>query len=379
VQRLRSEDAPERLDWIAVHSAFDATVLPPDRAYWPNAYNIRVRGMGHHRLVYSRKVFELLLENIEAELEGAATRDRDHRPCEGTRPTRLDRFVAANFPAASRRRIRAASAALLLNGRRAPRSAIVHPGDRVAIPDDLTRPPDITPLPELELPVLYADASLVAVDKPAGISSVAAREGERQSAAAFLVARFPETRAAGSSPLEGGLVHRLDRDTSGLLLAARTPESYGELRRQFRAGEVLKEYLALVRGDLQRAGEVDVPIAHDSRHPSRMRLCPDPASQRQLRARLARTLYRPELRYGSCTLVRALARTGVRHQIRIHLASIGHPVIGDRIYGPRDVRPNPALALHATRICFFHPATGKPLRLESPLPPGRFPIPGRDR
>ncbi len=298
---------------------------------------------------------------------------------EGTPPTRLDRFVAGTFPAASRRRIRASGAALLLNGRRARRSAVVRPGDRVAVPEDLIRPPEITPLPELHLPVLYADAFVIAVDKPAGISSVAAPGGQRQTVAAFLAARFPEVCAVGTSPLEGGLVHRLDRDTSGILLAARTLQAYRELRRQFRAGEVVKEYLALVHGDVRGPGEVATPIAHDPRHPSRMRLCPDAASQRELRARPARTLYQPEVRYGACTLVRVVTRTGVRHQIRVHLASIGHPVVADPVYGPRGAPGSSALALHATRIRFVHPGTGQHQALGSPLPPGRFPAPERRR
>jgi 23S rRNA pseudouridine1911/1915/1917 synthase len=291
---------------------------------------------------------------------------------------RVDRFLARCLPAASRRAVRMLAEALRINGRRVRRSAIVRPGDVITVPDALATAPAAEANSALRVEVLYEDADLVAVDKPAGISSVAVRGGSADTVASFLAARFPETRGVGGSPLEAGLVHRLDRETSGVLLAARTPAAYAGLRRQFTRRRVRKEYLALVAGDVARPATIRTPIAHDRRHPARMRVAPDPQSQEQLRARPAETAYRPEIRYGAATLLRVIIHTGVRHQIRVHLASIGHPIVGDRVYGAPALVATPSRqlrlessarhALHACRIEFRHPASGAALVVESPLP-----------
>jgi len=287
----------------------------------------------------------------------------------GSTPLRLDRFVATHVAAASRRRAKQHARAFRVNGQPAQRSTIVRPGDLVTIPDDLVVPPEATPNPDLEVDVLFEDGAVVAVDKPAGVSSVALRRGDPRSIAGFLVARFPDVRGIGS-PLDGGLVHRLDRETSGVLVAARTSDAYADLRAQFASGAVMKEYIALVEGDVAETGWVRTPIAHVPRHPARMRVCVDRSSQEALKARPAATFYQPEVRYGLVTLLRITIQTGVMHQIRVHLASIRHPVVGDGLYGNR--RRSTAAAnrhmLHACRIRLRHPVTGAPLLIESPLP-----------
>ena len=279
---------------------------------------------------------------------------------------RLDQFVASQLPGASRRRLRDVD--LRVNGRPAKNATLVRPGDVVSVPESLVAAPELCPNPDLAVAILHQDDALVAVDKPAGMQSVALRAEETDTLANFLVAAFPEVRGFGD-PLEGGLAHRLDAETSGILLAARTSPAHAELRRQFAAHEVRKEYLALVTGDVSTPGHVDAPIAHDRRRPARMRPCEDAPTAERLRARPALTNYVPVLRYGRETLLRVRMRTGVRHQVRVHLATIGHPIVGDALYGGAERhRWITRQALHASRVELRHPSTGETLALDCALP-----------
>ena len=286
-------------------------------------------------------------------------------------PTRLDRYVSAHVPEVSRRRLRESGAPILLNGRPARRSALVRPGDVIGVPDELVAPPELPAATRLDMAILFEDETLIAVDKPAGLSSVALRAGESRTVAGFLVGLHPELREVGRSPLEGGLVHRLDRETSGVLLAARTPAAYAELRGQFASHAVRKDYLAVVAGDVTTSGWIRTPIAHDPRHRKRMRVCTDASSREQLKARPAGTFYRAEMRCATATLLRVSIDTGVRHQIRVHLASSGHPVLGDTMYGgaAAGLLLGGRHALHASRLELRHPLSGETLVIDSPWPP----------
>ncbi len=287
---------------------------------------------------------------------------------------RLDVFLARHLPDLSRRRTRELidRGLVRINGRRARKGGAVQPGDVVRI-DAAAEPVRLAPQPALPVPVIYADAAIVVVDKPGGLPSEARRAADRDTVANFLVAQYPEVEQASPNALEAGLVHRLDPGTSGVLVAARTPEAFRELRRQFRDHEVAKEYLALVEGDLARAGRVDLPIAHVPRHPRRMSVCADPRRARRLRARPAVTTYRPLERFGAATLAIIETRTGVRHQIRVHLAAIGHPVVGDSLYGTGTAQSFTASRplLHARQLRFRHPArqgSASTFTVEAPLP-----------
>jgi len=284
----------------------------------------------------------------------------------GLPPMRLDRFVADRIAGASRRRLR--GAAFRLNGRPAKPATPVKPGDIVSIPDVLAPTGDLQPNPEPKLPILHQDIDLVAIDKPPGLASVALRADELETVANFLLAAFPETRTAGR-PLEAGLLHRLDHDTSGVLVAALNADAYANLRRQFSSRRVEKEYVALVVGDVGEARRIDAPIAHDRRHQDRMIVCAEARRAQDLRARPASTRLRPVVRYGRATLVQVSMRTGVRHQIRVHLAFAGHPILGDRIYGAPAENLIRRHALHACRVKLAHPTSGEPLTIESRLPP----------
>ena len=250
-------------------------------------------------------------------------------------PVRLDRFLQhALGEGWGRRRIAAMLAAgdVRVNARRARKGTIVRAGDVITFAV-VTKAEALVPTP-LALPIVYLDADLVAVDKPAGLPSFG---GVRSpSVASALLARFPEMAAI--DPVRGaGLVHRLDTATSGLVLAARHPASYAQLRAEFAAKRIEKEYLAIVTGELTDTGTIDQPLRRRRGRRGRM----EPATPGS-GGWDAVTHYTPMARAATMTLVRLRMRTGVTHQLRAHMAAIGHPVLGDERYGGAAAR---ALAL----------------------------------
>jgi len=280
---------------------------------------------------------------------------------------RLDHFISQQWGPLTRRRTRAiiAAGAVRVNGRVARKGRALDVGDVVEVDPAALQEVGPPVEPGLDLLILYEDATLIAVDKPAGMPAVALRGEDRGTAANFLLGRAPETATAGRTPLEAGLVHRLDTPTSGVLLAARTAAAWLAVREQFRTRRVGKRYVALVEGAVTTAGAIDHPIAHHPRRAHAMLVCPDPAQAGRLAARPARTTYRPLAQRGGATLVEVAIATGVRHQIRVHLAATGHPVRGDALYGGG---PAPRLLLHATALSLKHPFIGRMVTIESPMP-----------
>jgi len=277
---------------------------------------------------------------------------------------RLDAFLSAAAGLSRRAgRERLASGAVRVNGRRARKGDRVGPGDVI----------ELDPAPErrlarqgdLPIRVLFEDDDVVVVDKPSGVASVAINAASRGTVANFLAGRYGST-----GDLDGGLVQRLDNETSGVLLAARTEEARRELRRQLRARLVTKLYLAVVHGDCPAPGAIEEPIGAVPRRPRRVAVRSALPRSGRSAAREAVTFYRPLRRYGTATLLEVTIPTGVRHQIRVHLASIGHPVLGDRLYA-RNVEPTlsvPRLLLHAREIRVRHPSHARVLRVRAPLP-----------
>jgi 23S rRNA pseudouridine1911/1915/1917 synthase len=217
--------------------------------------------------------------------------------------------------------------------------------------------------------VVHRDAAILVIDKPPGLvvhPGAGNREGTLQNALLALdpaLARVPRA----------GIVHRLDKDTSGLMVVARTPLAHAALVRALAAREVGREYLALCQGRLTGGGTVDEPIGRHRTQRTRMAVRPD--------GREAVTHYRIERRLREHTLVRAALETGRTHQIRVHLAHVGHPVVGDPVYGGRKRLPRGASptviaalgafrrqALHAARLVLEHPTTGREVAFEAPLP-----------
>ncbi|HET7786234.1 MAG TPA: RluA family pseudouridine synthase [Myxococcales bacterium] len=279
---------------------------------------------------------------------------------------RLDKAVARLFGVSRGRAMEwIAEGRVRIDGRRAPKGAPVQEGARISV----QRPPPDQPVaqPELPIRIVHADAHLVVADKPAGMPSHPLKPGETGTAANALVGRFPELAQVGPSLREGGLVHRLDTDTSGLLLAARTDAAHSMLRAQFTARTVEKGYLALAAGEVHAGGEIALPLAHDPRDARRMMAISDAEYAEEHGARNAVTLFSPlELR-GGFTLLSVAIPTGVMHQIRAHLAFIGHPLAGDALYGGPQLPGLQRHFLHAARLAFLHP-DGARVRYESPLP-----------
>jgi 23S rRNA pseudouridine1911/1915/1917 synthase len=279
---------------------------------------------------------------------------------------RADAVVGRRFPDASRRRLAAlfSRGAVRVDGRVVKKGDRIAAGARVAIAAPPETDADRVPVPEPDRPldVLYADADLIAVAKPAGWPTYPLRAGERGTLAGALIARFPECTGVGHDPREAGLAHRLDIHTSGALLAARRQSVWDALRAAFGAGAITKRYLALVAGDVGD-GASSVPLVQRG---GRAVAAPtDPA------ALPARTTWRAARRAGAYTLLSCEAHTGRMHQIRAHLAHAGAPIAGDARYGGDAIDGLAGQFLHAAELALAHPVTGAPLRIEAPLPTDR--------
>jgi 23S rRNA pseudouridine1911/1915/1917 synthase len=281
---------------------------------------------------------------------------------------RLDRAIADALGlgrAAVKEAFRAG--AVRVRGRRARPSDPAEPGAAVEL--DVAAPPG-PPLPDDDAPVrvLLESPRFVVVEKPAGIATHPLRDGERGTLANAVVARFPSCAEASPEPRDGGAVQRLDVETSGCVLFARDRAAWDALHRQLGAREVEKTYLALVAGRLSAGGTISVPLAQRG---ARVVAVPDPERPPKAdgRPREAVTHYEPRRALGAHTRVEVRIETGVMHQIRAHLAHLGHPVVGDAAYGGA-AAALPGLArhaLHAWRLAFRRPEGGR-AEVESPWP-----------
>jgi 23S rRNA pseudouridine1911/1915/1917 synthase len=254
-----------------------------------------------------------------------------------------------------------------------PASAL-RAGMRIEV--ELPPPPAVTvEAQDIPLRVLYEDGDLLVIDKPAGMVVHPAPGSPRDTVVNALVHRAGRVATIGES-WRPGIVHRLDRDTSGVLAIALTTPALEALARQFRERRVRKEYLGIAHGTLRaRRGTIAFAVGRDPRQRKRM-------SVRGRRGRGALTTYEVAERFPGATLVRLFPLTGRTHQLRVHLQALGHPLVGDRTYGGarRPVRGCPAAvaasiaafprqALHAAALTLAHPRTGAPLRFDAPLPP----------
>jgi 23S rRNA pseudouridine1911/1915/1917 synthase len=213
---------------------------------------------------------------------------------------------------------------------------------------------------DLAITVLRVEAAFVAIDKPAGVPSHPQAAGQLGTAANAIVARFPECAAASPDPREGGLVHRLDTDTSGVLLAARSAAAWKALRAALSGPECEKWYLAEVVGTAAQSGQSAAPIGRVGRRGSRVRV---DGGRHPLPAQTSWEVIgrRPET-----TLLRVRLRLGRAHQVRAHLSAAGHPIVGDALYG---ADADAGLHLHAASVRFRDPASGELIVIESPPPP----------
>ncbi|HCU24254.1 MAG TPA: RluA family pseudouridine synthase [Deltaproteobacteria bacterium] len=223
----------------------------------------------------------------------------------------------------------------------------------------------VIPNPQIPLRILYEDPYLLAVDKAPGLPCHPLRSGESQTLANAVVARFPQ-QAHLNPAREAGLVHRLDNDTSGVILFARDAETLQKARALSQGGQMRKIYLARVEGRLQGRGFIDFPIAHHPKSSKKMIVAKNPAQAKKWAARDAETRYQALRLEASVTLLRVEIKVGSRHQIRVHLAALGHPLLGDKLYGAKQTASR--LYLHASEIILPHPRSGKKLRIRSPAP-----------
>lgn len=285
---------------------------------------------------------------------------------------RLDGFLRQCLPHLSRQEVHRAIAdnLFLLNGHVARKGDRVGPGDRLAFvgPMDLLAesPPAA---PQLKIPILYEDDSMLAVDKPAGVATHGFSGRDGATLANFLAAHRPEVLNIGKSRWEPGLVHRLDIETSGVVVIAKTQAAFESLREQFRHREVKKIYIALVWGRPLDHGTIDLALAHDSGDRRRMVVVRQPERSPDRRIWRAITHYRVVASARGTSLLELEMKTGVTHQIRVHLTANGYPIVGDALYGA-DYSETFGLArhfLHARSLTLRHPETGKLLNIEAGL------------
>lgn len=287
--------------------------------------------------------------------------------------TRLDAFARRCLPQLSRRQLENAlrDNSFTLNGK------IGKKGDRLGVGDRLVfnGPADwLAERPvanaQLDVPIVYEDSSILVVDKPAGMATHGFSGKDSRTVANFLAAQRPALLGVGKSRWEPGLVHRLDVETSGLVLVAKSQSAYDQLRTQFRRHEISKTYWALVSGKTSNRGVIEFPLAHDRRDERRMSVVRQPSSHKEERRWRATTRYRKLGAARGMSLLEVEMATGVTHQIRAHLAAIGHPIVGDALYGA-DHRENFGLQrqfLHARSLAFRHPEDGRMIRVDADLP-----------
>lgn len=287
--------------------------------------------------------------------------------------SRLDVFLVRRVEGMSRAKARRLieDGEVRVNGRRARKGARVAMGDRIGL-DALPPPSDFAALPSKELPLVvrYEDAHLVVVDKPAGLPTHPLRPHEDRTLAGALLTRYPEMARVGYALREPGILHRIDNDTSGLVLAARSPQAFDVLRVALQQGRIDKRYLALVEGTVSPS-VMDAPIAPHPSDPRRVHACVDPMDRARAKARPARTELVAVERVGrGHSLLEVSASVAVRHQIRAHLAAVGHPLVGDGLYGGIAMEGLGGHFLHASRLAFDHPLERQRVEVTSPLPPG---------
>ena len=309
----------------------------------------------------------------QADASGGAARSGSFVVSAEEAGQRLDRYLVSQLPDLSRARIQSLmdEGRVQVDGSSRRASHRVAAGERVSV--EIPAPPRAGVEPEaIPLDILHEDADVAVINKPAGMIVHPGAGANPHTLVAALLYRFgSDGLSTIGGPLRPGIVHRLDKDTSGAIVVARTDEAHRKLVADFQERRVQKTYVALLHGKIQgETGTVDLPVSRDLRRRARM-------TARRQEGRAARTDWRARLRLGAFTFVEADLRTGRTHQIRVHFSALGCPVVGDTLYGaPRQERVDSQLLaplgrnfLHAARVAFDHPRTGKRVDVRAPLAP----------
>ncbi len=280
--------------------------------------------------------------------------------------TRLDLFLKKRLPELSRAQIQKAirEGLVLLNDRKARPGQRIRAGDRIEL--TLTEPgPEDRLEPEpVDFSIIFEDAHIIVLDKPSGLVVHPGAGVKRGTLVHGLLYRYPEMAAVGSAA-RPGIVHRLDKDTSGVMVVARTPSAYQSLRQQFEERTIHKTYLGLALGRFKmKKGIIDLPLGRHVHHREKI-------SVRTRKPRVAITHYEVLTEFRETTLLALRPVTGRTHQLRVHLSATGHPLVGDTRYGgsSRQKSRYPRLFLHSWKLRLKHPASGREIEFESPLTP----------
>ncbi len=271
---------------------------------------------------------------------------------------RLDQALARLMPEHSRSRIRTwiDAGRVSIGGEAGAAKRKLYGGERIVVSPLADPRANAFVAQPLPLSIVYEDDALIVVDKPPGLVVHPGSGNWDGTLANALLHHAPQLAGVARA----GIVHRLDKDTSGLLAVAKTPAAQTDLVRQLQAHTVRREYLALVHGIIAHGGRIDAPLG---RHPVRRTSMAVVAAGKP-----AVTHYEVRERFAACTLLWCRLETGRTHQIRVHLASLQHPLVGDRTYGRRTGLAFPRQALHAWRLALAHPLTRERMQWESPLP-----------
>ncbi|HYI97949.1 MAG TPA: RluA family pseudouridine synthase [Bryobacteraceae bacterium] len=275
---------------------------------------------------------------------------------------RLDQLLQLRLPDYSRSRLQdwIKDGRVLVDGSPQKASYTIRGSEQIAV-----EPAELTPLrafaEDIPIDILHLDSDLIAVNKPAGLV-VHAGAGQHSGTLVNALLHQFQTLSTISGDERPGIVHRIDKDTSGVLLVARTDTAHRKLAEQFAGRQVEKTYLALVQGAVKAVtGKITSPITRDPVRRTRM-------TTRAGHGRTALTTYKVLERLGRFTYLEIKIGTGRTHQIRVHMASLGHPVAGDTLYGAAAARYG-RFFLHASKIRFVSPSTGETIELQAPLPP----------
>jgi 23S rRNA pseudouridine1911/1915/1917 synthase len=291
----------------------------------------------------------------------------------GLQGIRLDAFARRCLPQLSRRQLENAlrENTFTINGKIGKKGDRLGAGDRLVFtgPADWLAEKPVADT-QLNVRIVYEDSSILVVDKPAGMATHGFSGKDSRTLANFLAAQRPAMLSVGKSRWEPGLVHRLDVETSGLVLVAKSQSAFDQLRTQFRRREISKIYWALVWGKTANQGVIELPLAHDRRDKRRMRVVRHASSHQDERRWRATTRYRKLGAARGITLLEVEMATGVTHQIRAHLAAIGHPIVGDALYGADHTETFGLQRhfLHARSLAFRHPDDGRVISVDADLP-----------